>query len=39
MKYLIIDNGLTNDLENIIRRYASSDNRIQYVRLKHKFAK
>lgn len=33
-KYLIIDNGSTDASENIIRQYASVDNRIQYIRLK-----
>lgn len=33
-KYLIIDNGSTDASENIIRQYASADNRIQYIRLK-----
>lgn len=32
-KYLIIDNGSTDDSERIIRQYASVDKRIQYVRL------
>lgn len=34
LKYLIIDNGSTDASENIIRQYASADNRIQYIRLK-----
>lgn len=34
LKYLIIDNGSTDASEQIIRQYASADNRIQYIRLK-----
>lgn len=34
-KYLIIDNGSTDASENIIRQYASGDNRIRHIRLRH----
>lgn len=33
-KYLLIDNGSTDDSENIITQYASADSRIRYIRLK-----